>query len=652
MIVIYINGEGTATKLSPQHVYQGSNQTGVLVFAPVPPQTAMGIAFNLPDNTSTPYYPMTYQGIAEGLAQYEFTLPTSITQSAGQASIAIQATFSDGQQNSQLVDFEIEKSVVVVPPEPTPDVYDLLRQAIAKNASDIAGIQGQIDNIEDLAEKAEQASANAVNTANEAKATADGLADSIAQANTTAQQAVDTANGAVEDIAKYKSDTDSDIAQFKQTVNDEITQFESATDGKIESFENTVNGQIADISATAHSAVSTANEAKQTADGIADSVAQANVTAGEAKTIAEEALEQSKVTGTKVNVNGEFQADLNFDSDPQTQLDDLKSADTALQNGKVNKSGDIMTGDLQLNKALLSKKGDNPIFVLPFVPFSEIDPTHDTVTYLKELLKWICQNYPNVSGGTWLGRVQPNSAGFCTVSIYDTNEVNAEGLPRYSDGHYGDISANIYHFGTNDFSYIYAESVNKSGATMTGELVNMYSQLMRGYKNVSTSNNLVSERSGFFGDAFEGYSRYIVCGESYDKFLLGWHYNDNLIHTKVYNSGNLQVDGTIPFIETSKLSPTTENGWTVGDTHLELPAGKGVYLVSINNNAPGILVMNGNGIGGTVFGAYNSKSTSSFSYDIVGVCYHKGATTSYWSASFLYDNHILSITSVAYKKLA
>ncbi len=341
MIVIYFNGEGTAEKLSPEHVYQGSNQSGVLVFAPTPPQTAMGIAFKLPDGTSTPYYPMTYQGNYEGLSQYEYTMPTSITQLSGQAAIAVQALYSDGQQNSQQVDFEIEPSVVVVPPAPMPDVYDLLKQAIAKNAADIAGIQGQIDNIEDLAERAEEASSNAVATANEAKATADGLAESIAQANETAQQAVSTANGAVEDIAKYKSDTDADIAQFKQSVNEEI----------------------ADITATANGAVDTANEAKATADGLAESIAQANTTASEAKEIAEEALEQSKVTGTKVNVDGAFQSDLNFDSNPQEQLNDLKSADTALQNGKVNKSGDTMTGKLDMAGNAAIWNGNDSTFI-------------------------------------------------------------------------------------------------------------------------------------------------------------------------------------------------------------------------------------------------------------------------------------------------
>ena len=341
MIVIYFNAEGTATKLSPEHIYQGSNQSGVLAFAPTPPQTEVGIAFKLPDGTSTPYYHMTYQGNYEGLSQYEFTLPSSITQLAGHAAIALQAIYSDGQQTSQLIDFEIEESVVVVPPEPTPDAYDLLRQAIARNTADISGIQGQISNIESLAESADEKSDNAVSTANQAKTTADGLADSIAQANTTAQQAVDTANNAVNDIAQYKSETDSEIELFKQSV----------------------NGQIAGIESTVNSAVDTANDAKSTADGLASSIAQANITASEAKEIAEEAIQQSKVTGTKVNIAGEFATEVNFDSDPQEQLNILQTTDNDLQTQiteKVNKSGDTMSNTLTI-------KANYPALVLESV---------------------------------------------------------------------------------------------------------------------------------------------------------------------------------------------------------------------------------------------------------------------------------------------
>ena len=579
MIVIYVNGEGTAEKLSPEHVYQGSNQSGVLVFAPTPPQTAMGIAFKLPDGTSTPYYPMTYQGNYEGLSQYEYTIPTSITQLSGQAAIAVQALYSDGQQNSQQVDFEIEPSVVVVPPEPMPDVYDLLKQAIAKNAADIAGIQGQIDNIEDLAERAEEASSNAVATANEAKATADGLAESIAQANETAQQAVSTANGAVEDIAKYKSDTDADIAQFKQSVNEEI----------------------ADITATANGAVDTANEAKATADGLAESIAQANETASEAKEIAEEALEQSKVTGTKVNIDGAFQSDLNFDSNPQEQLNDLKSADTALQNSKVNKSGDILSGRLLIDQ----RNGGIPYFTV------------------------------QVADNKWL-------------SLQIAPDGKSRGLRD------GETNAWFIYLDENGRAH-YAD--------------NEFGQRLRGRKSVAISNNLVNEVSGFYEDPFEQYSKYIVCGDGGDKFLLGWQYGDKRIHAKVYNSRNLQHDGIIPYIETSKLEPTTANGWTVGDKKLAIP-GDGVYLLSIATSGdsdigvyggmPFIMILRGVDALGikNYIGVGITTNTSLAIGSPTLVTYmgleKDGVISGSWSAKRLNASSPSSIDigSVAYKKLA
>lgn len=304
MIVININAEGTAQVVTPSHIFQGSNQSAVTVLAPVPTTTAMSIAFKLPDGTSTPYYPMTWIQADNGLSQYEFTLNAPLTQKAGHAAIALMALYTDGRQTSQLVDFEIEQSIVPeVPPDIDEGAYEEILKSLQKDRTDITDLQGQMNDIQETAEKAEAAANNAVETANEAKSTADGLADSIAQANTTAENAVNIANGAV----------------------------------------------------------ATANEAKATADGLADSIAQANTkadtaistaneadtTAEEAKEIAQEALDQSKVTGTKVNVDGVFQTDLEFSSDPQTQISDLYTRAQELENSKVNKAGDTMTGDLQ-----------------------------------------------------------------------------------------------------------------------------------------------------------------------------------------------------------------------------------------------------------------------------------------------------------------
>lgn len=549
MIVIYIDSEGTAQKVSPSQVYEGSNQSVVTVFANVPTTTAMSIAFKLPDGTKTAYYPMTFIQNPDGLSQYEFTLNSSITQKKGQAAIALMSIFSDGHQTSQLIKFEIQESILPeLPPSIDESAYEIIKQYLQKDRTDIIALQSQQADIQEVADNAMQASQNAVNTANEAKATADSLAGSITQANETASQALDTANSANE-----KSDN----------------------------------------------AVTTANEAKTTADGLADSITQANTTAGEAKEIAEEALEQSKVTGTKVNVDGAFQSDLNFDSNPQEQLNDLKSADTALQNSKVNKSGDILSGRLLIDQ----RNGGIPYFTV------------------------------QVADNKWL-------------SLQITPDGKSRGL---RDGE------------TNDWFICLDENGRAHYAD------NEFGQQLRGRRSVAISNNLVNEVSGFYEDPFEQYSKYIVCGDGGDKFLLGWQYGDKRIHTKVYNSGGLQYDGTIPYIETSKLEPTTANGWTVGDKKLAIP-GDGVYLLSIASGdsdigvfggMPFIMILRGVDALGikNYVGVGITTDTSLAVGDPTLVTYmgleKDGVISGSWSAKRLNASFpSIDIGSVAYKKLA
>ena len=607
MIVIYFNGEGTAEKLSPEHVYQGSNQSGVLVFAPTPPQTAMGIAFKLPDGTSTPYYPMTYQGNYEGLSQYEYTMPTSITQLSGQAAIAVQALYSDGQQNSQQVDFEIEPSVVVVPPAPMPDVYDLLKQAIAKNAADIAGIQGQIDNIEDLAERAEEASSNAVATANEAKATADGLAESIAQANETAQQAVSTANGAVEDIAKYKSDTDADIAQFKQSVNEEI----------------------ADITATANGAVDTANEANATADGLAESIAQANTTASEAKEIAEEALEQSKVTGTKVNVDGAFQSDLNFDSNPQEQLNDLKSADTALQNGKVNKSGDTMTGKLDMAGNAAIWNGNDSTFI-------EIGKVG------RSGFEFHAQTNPNVYRD-YDATIQATEANSTTADgsaklNYIAREHNFQGGGIFENGQ------RVYSANNLPSSLFIQDTRNTDEFN---EDIFPGRRLVPFFTNVNMPTN--DWWSGIYVKGWQDhYKAWQLVGDASNNFAY-----DRPLYVREIDTVNKTAKGwqALLSVDPSKLEPTTANGWTVGDKKLAISS-DGIYLVSVNNSEAGIMIVSSSTTvnmltrGGVAF-------VYSYSHQAFYVKYSQaGDSLMTWLAYKCSDDSKVEIDSVAYKKIA
>lgn len=123
---------------------------------------------------------------------------------------------------------------------------------------------------------------------------------------------------------------------------------------------------------------------------------------------------------------------------------------------KVKKSGDTMTGNLKVPALISADKPNSkntPLYILPYVPFTEIAPSHNTVDYLKALLKWICRNYPNVEGGLWLGRANPNSAGQIIIDIYDTSEVDGDGMPKYCCGTYRNLLGDIVTFNTNVYTF-------------------------------------------------------------------------------------------------------------------------------------------------------------------------------------------------------
>lgn len=75
------------------------------------------------------------------------------------------------------------------------------------------------------------------------------------------------------------------------------------------------------------------------------------------------------------------------------------------------------------------------ILPLPRIPYGLIDPTHTPSIYLKEMLKWICSKYPGYTYTMWIGVAYPSSAGPCYFNIYNTNEVDEDGYPRYASGH-------------------------------------------------------------------------------------------------------------------------------------------------------------------------------------------------------------------------
>ena len=109
------------------------------------------------------------------------------------------------------------------------------------------------------------------------------------------------------------------------------------------------------------------------------------------------------------------------------------------------------------------------IIAIPKVPYDVIDVTHTTEKYLKNLLIWICDNYPTEMSTTFIGTACPNNEGPVSINIYDTHDVNNDGLPRYSSGRFSTFGSSIYTFGTINFSYYIwkVEGTEQSVPTVT-----------------------------------------------------------------------------------------------------------------------------------------------------------------------------------------
>lgn len=163
-MVIFLNLDGSAEKITPQRIYQGSNNvTEITVIAPYPPDTALEIGFILPDGLywKTPedsrYAPMGFVGQnAETRASaWNYVLPRSVTERQGEVCAAINARTDDGNTTSYLCRFVIEESVLPEPPSaPEPGVYDLLLSYLAR-------LDGRTANVPNLVAKIQKVAGNA-----------------------------------------------------------------------------------------------------------------------------------------------------------------------------------------------------------------------------------------------------------------------------------------------------------------------------------------------------------------------------------------------------------------------------------------------------------------------------------------------------------
>ena len=150
-------------------------------------------------------------------------------------------------------------------------------------------------------------------------------------------------------------------------------------------------------------------------------------------------------------------------------------------------SGDkTFNNSIIVNDCLVSKTitgtDKSRFIILPRVPYSMIDSTHDTSTYFKALLKWICTNYPNKKGYSFIGLTNPNVESNALIHIYDTGAINKEGYPEYSTGLFKDLGGRLCTFGTVSYNYYcrdtlmtdnnYAGSASPNGAATSANKLN------------------------------------------------------------------------------------------------------------------------------------------------------------------------------------
>lgn len=178
-MVIFINDKGNAEIVTPEQVYQGSNNvTDITVIAPFSPQTVMHIGFILPnelywtsDDTAdggARYMPMTFveQSMTTKANVWKFVLPFSVTKQAGKVQIALNAvsdvttggatpTTVKSNCTSYLCEFTVQESVLPnLPSAPDPSVYELLTQYLGVLQGRTAVIPSLVAGVEKTAPNA------------------------------------------------------------------------------------------------------------------------------------------------------------------------------------------------------------------------------------------------------------------------------------------------------------------------------------------------------------------------------------------------------------------------------------------------------------------------------------------------------------------
>lgn len=119
----------------------------------------------------------------------------------------------------------------------------------------------------------------------------------------------------------------------------------------------------------------------------------------------------------------------------------------------LNSKVDYMINEIKSTPAGTSK------IIISDIPPAEIGGTGlGNEEYFKRTVKKLCEVYPNKSDTLFVGRGRPDSQWFYEICIYNTSEVNSEGLPRYSFGRAIKLNGMVCEAVINDFAWTWREN--------------------------------------------------------------------------------------------------------------------------------------------------------------------------------------------------
>lgn len=555
-MLISLRSDGTAVMLLPSHVYQGSNVANVFVTAPFPNTTVLQVGFTLPNGT-TASAPMTYvQDSENNLVVWQYTISSAITNEAGAASVSITATTQTGQViASQSIPFTIEATTLpVLPDTPSQDEYTLILQYIQQNSANITIIQGQISTIEEDVATANTNASEALSTANQAASAAASNTTGIANIvnGTTTVAKADSANSATNATNATNDGNGNNIENTYATK----TELSTGNADTLAAAQNYTNQALAN-----YSIIEIVQTLPETGDtGKIYLVPKADSTSGDLYseylwngTEWELVGTVSATSGTTIKVNGVSQIEVDFTSDPQTQI---TANSTAISN--------IVDGTTTVPNATKATQDGNG---------NVIATTYATVTALgsetsaRQSADTTLQNNINaiVNGTTPAGKATADGNGNIFENYYlpisnkvlsslinttlSTNNIsNFQELASYFNLKIGESTLPLYYATTTD-DY---STINNllSGVGITS----------------GNYNYLVITRQGSTLYKFIVYPNYTTGNIAIQSFFIA----DNVSAIAINTTNCLKIDPTT-------LTPSTDNGWSVGASSTQLE--DGVYKI-------------------------------------------------------------------------